>query len=96
MFALLSLVVCLAHSPVVCKTVTPDHVRQDTGWLPTFFECLGPWGQEIARKWLDEHPHYRLRRIQCSVANDWSPPGRLDRPERESPVRLDRLRRPDG
>ena len=70
MFALLSLVVCLAGSPVVCETVTPDHVRQDTGQPPTFFECLGPSGQEIARKWLDEHPHYRLRRIQCSVAND--------------------------
>jgi hypothetical protein len=81
MFALLSLVVCLAGSPVVCETVTPDHVRRDTGEPPTFFECLGPSGQEIARKWLDEHPAYRLRRIQCSVAND---PERL-REQVESP-----------
>jgi hypothetical protein len=81
MFALLSLVVCLASSPVVCETVTPDHVRQDTGQPPTFFECLGLSGQEIARQWLDEHPGYRLRRIQCSVAND---PKRL-REQIESP-----------
>ena len=70
MFALLSLVVCLSDSPAVCETVTPDRVRQDTGQPPTFFECLGPSGQEIARQWLDENSGYRLRRIQCSVAND--------------------------
>jgi hypothetical protein len=81
MFALLSLVVCLANSPVVCETVTPDRVRRDTGQPPTFFECLGVSGQEIARQWLDEHPGYRLRRIQCSVAND---PERL-REQVESP-----------
>ncbi len=70
MFALLSLVVCLAGQPAVCETVTPDYAHRETGQPPTFFECLGPLGQEIARKWLDEHPGYRLRRIQCSVAND--------------------------
>ena len=46
----------------------PDHVRQDTGQPPTFFECLGPTGQEIARQWLDENPGHRLRRIQCSAS----------------------------
>jgi hypothetical protein len=70
MFALLSLVVCLAGQPANCETVTPDYVHQDTGQLPTLFECLGVGGQGIARKWLDEHPGYRLHRIQCSIAND--------------------------
>jgi hypothetical protein len=69
MFALLSLVVCLAGQPANCETVTPDYVHQDTGQLPTLFECLGVGGQGIARKWLDEHPGYRLHRIQCSIAN---------------------------
>jgi hypothetical protein len=70
MFALLSLVVCLAAQPVVCETVTPDYVYQDTGQPPTFFECLGPLGQDIARQWLAENPIYLLRRVQCSVATD--------------------------
>lgn len=69
MFALVSLVVCLAAQPHVCETITPDVVRVD-GSLPSFFECLGASGQEIARDWLAEHPAYTLRRIQCSVAND--------------------------
>ena len=69
MFALLSLVVCLAGQPAVCETVTPDYAHQDTGQPPTF-ECLGPHGQGIARQWLDQNPQYLLRRIQCSVAND--------------------------
>jgi hypothetical protein len=70
MFALLSLVVCLAAQPVVCETITPDHVYSDTGRSPTFFECLGPVGQDIARHWLAENPSYLLRRVQCSVATD--------------------------
>jgi hypothetical protein len=70
MFALLSLVVCLSSAPAVCETVTPDRVRPDTGQPPTFFECLGPSGQAIARQWLEENPSYRLHRIRCSVAND--------------------------
>ena len=70
MIALLSLVVCLAHAPAACETVTPDHVRQDTGQAPTFFECLGPSGQDIAREWLEENPGHLLRRVQCSIAND--------------------------
>jgi hypothetical protein len=70
MFALLSLVVCLADQPVVCETVTPDYVYQDSGQPPTFSECLGHVGQSIARQWLAEHPDYRLHRVQCSVAND--------------------------
>ena len=45
MFALLSLVVCLAAQPIVCETVTPDYVYSDTGRSPTFFECLGPWAR---------------------------------------------------
>jgi hypothetical protein len=81
MFALLSLVVCLSGAPAACETVTPDRVRQDTGQPPTFFECLGPSGQVIARRWLEENPAYQLRRIQCSVAND---PRRL-REQVESP-----------
>ena len=74
MYALLSLVVCLAAQPAICETVIPSHVHQDNGQPPTFFECLGVGGQEIARKWLDEHPGHLLRRIQCSIAND---PARL-------------------
>jgi hypothetical protein len=70
MFALLSLVVCLAAQPVVCETVTPDYAYSDTGRSPTFFECLGPVGQDIARDWLAEHPRYLLRRVQCSIATD--------------------------
>lgn len=70
MLALLSLVVCLARMPAVCETVIPDYVREDTGQPPGFFECLGVAGQEIARRWLAEHPGYVLRRVQCSVAND--------------------------
>jgi hypothetical protein len=70
MFPLLSLVVCLATQPVVCETVTPDYAYQDSGQPPTFFECLGPVGQDIARQWLAEHPSYLLRRVQCSVATD--------------------------
>ena len=81
MFALLSLVVCLAGQPAVCETVTPDYVHPDAGRAPTFFECLGPGGQDIARKWLAENPAYTLRRVQCSVAND---PTRL-RDQVESP-----------
>ena len=42
----------------------------DTGQPPTFFECSGRVGQDIARQWLAEHPDYRLHRVQCSVAND--------------------------
>ena len=70
MFALLSLVVCLAAQPLVCETVTPDYTHRDTGAPPTLFECLGPVGQDIARQWLAEHPSYLLRRIQCSIASD--------------------------
>jgi len=70
MFALLSLVVCLSSTPTVCETVTPGYVHPDTGRPPTFFECLGAGGQDIARRWLDEHPGYVLRRVQCSIAND--------------------------
>ena len=70
MFALLSLVVCLAAQPIVCETVTPDYGYSDTGRSPTFFECLGPAGQDIARHWLVENPSYLLRRVQCSVATD--------------------------
>ena len=70
MFALLSLVVCLAAQPVVCETVTPDYVYSDTGGSPTFFECMGPVGQDIARQWLAVNPSYLLRRVQCSVATD--------------------------
>ena len=51
-------------------TVTPDHVYSDTGRSPTFFECLGPVGQDIALHWLAENPRYLLRRVQCSVATD--------------------------
>jgi hypothetical protein len=69
MFALVSLVVCLAANPVVCETVLPDVVRAD-GTAPSFFECLGASGQEIARDWLAAHPAYTLRRIQCSIASD--------------------------
>lgn len=81
MFALLSLVVCLSHSPAVCETVTPDYVRADDGQPVTFHECLGVSGQAIARRWLSENPHYVLRRVQCSIAND---PNRL-REQVESP-----------
>lgn len=70
MLALLSLVVCLSDRPAVCETVTPDYVRHDTGQAPTLGECLGVGGQAIARRWIGEHPGYRLHRIQCSVAND--------------------------
>ena len=70
MMALVSLVVCLSSTPAVCETITPDYVRQDTSRPPTFFECLGPSGQDIARKWLDENPGYLLRRVQCSIGND--------------------------
>jgi hypothetical protein len=70
MFALLSLVVCFSHTPAVCETVTPDYVHTETGQPPSFFECLGASGQDIARRWLSENPGYVLRRVQCSVAND--------------------------
>ena len=81
MYALLSLVVCLAGQPAVCETVIPSYVHQDSGQPPTLFECLGPVGQDIARRWLSQHPSYLLRRVQCSVASD---PGRL-RDRIESP-----------
>jgi hypothetical protein len=70
MYALLSLVVCLAGEPAICETVIPDCAHPDTGQPPTFFECLGVSGQDIARRWLDEHPGHLLHRIQCSIAND--------------------------
>jgi hypothetical protein len=70
MFALLSLVVCLADAPTVCKTVVPNYVHESTGQPPTFFECLGVSGQDIARKWLNENPGHLLRSIRCSIAND--------------------------
>ena len=68
-FALLSLVVCLSDTPAVCETVTPDYVHTETGEPPSFFECLGYSGQDIARRWLSEHPRNVLRRVQCSVAS---------------------------
>jgi hypothetical protein len=69
MTALLSLLVCLAAQPAVCETVTPDVVRAD-GAQPSFFECLGSGGQEIARDWLAAHPAYVLRSVRCSIGND--------------------------
>ena len=81
MFALLSLVVCLAGQPALCETVTPDYDHPDTGQPVSLFECLGVGGQGIARRWLAENPAYVLRRVQCSVAND---PARL-RDQVESP-----------
>jgi hypothetical protein len=69
MVSLLSLLVCLAAQPHVCETVTPDVVRAN-GAPPSFFECLGAPGQEIARYWLAENPSYVLRRVQCSMGND--------------------------
>ena len=38
MSALLSLVVCLAATPAVCETVTPDYVHPATGRPPALFE----------------------------------------------------------
>jgi hypothetical protein len=70
MFVLLSLIVCLAGQPAICETVIPDYVHEDTGQPPTLFECLGIGGQDIARKWLAEHPGYLLRSVNCSVASD--------------------------
>jgi hypothetical protein len=70
MFALLSLVVCLSSNPVVCQTVLPDYLHPDTLQPPTFHECLGVRGQAAAERWLRENPGYRLRRVQCSIAND--------------------------
>jgi hypothetical protein len=70
MFAMLTLVVCLAAKPAVCETVDPGYVHPDTGQSPTFFECLGAPGQDIARQWLAEHPGYVLDRVQCSMGND--------------------------
>jgi hypothetical protein len=70
MFVLLSLIVCLAGQPAICETVIPDYVHQHAGQSPTLFECLGIGGQDIARKWLAEHPGYLLRSVKCSVAGD--------------------------
>lgn len=81
MFVLLSLVVCLSSAPAVCHTVTPDYAHADTGQPPTFFECLGVGGLDVARRWLDANPGHILRRVQCSVASD---PVRL-RDQIESP-----------
>jgi hypothetical protein len=79
MFVVLSLIVCLAGQPLICETVIPDYVREHAGQPPTFFECLGIGGQDIARKWLAEHPGYLLRRVECSVAS--APDGLRDRLE---------------
>jgi hypothetical protein len=38
-FALISLVVCLAAQPLVCETVTPDYAHLDTGRPPTFLSA---------------------------------------------------------
>ena len=70
MFALLSIVVCLSGTPAVYETVTPDYVHTETGQPPSFFECLGVSGQDIAHRWLSEHPGYVLRRVQCSMASN--------------------------
>jgi hypothetical protein len=69
MFAVLSLVACLAAQPWVCETVLPDMTRVD-GARITWHECLGIAGQDIARVWIAEHPGYVLRKIQCSVSSD--------------------------
>lgn len=69
MYALLSLVVCLAAQPYVCETVIPSYVRAG-GEPPTFFECQGAVGQEIAGMWLAEHPQYELRKIRCSLGSN--------------------------
>lgn len=70
MFVLLSLVVCLSAQPHVCEVVTPDYVQAETSAPVSFFECLGFVGQDVARRWLEEHAEYRLKRIQCSVGSD--------------------------
>ena len=70
MYVVLSLIVCLAHQPAICETVIPDFAHPVTGQPPTLFECVGVGGQDIARSWLDQHPGYLLRRIQCSIASD--------------------------
>jgi hypothetical protein len=70
MIALLSLVVCLSGTPAACETVTPDYTHTETGQPPSFFECLGASGQDIARRWLSENPGYVLRRVQCSLGSD--------------------------
>ena len=63
------------HITLCPRTTVP------TGQPVTFFECLGPNGQDIAQQWLRQNPGYRLRRIQCSIGND---PVRL-RDQVESP-----------
>jgi hypothetical protein len=70
MYALVSLLVCLSAQPHVCETVLPSMAHAEDGAPPTFFECMGVAGQDIARRWLAEHPQYELRRISCSIAND--------------------------
>ena len=70
MFALLSLVVCLSRAPGVCETVIPDYIHSETGQPPSFFECLGIEGQDIAHRWLNEHQGFVLHRVQCSLANN--------------------------
>jgi hypothetical protein len=69
MYALVSLVVCMVNMQHVCETVLPDYTHAD-GTPPTFFECLGVGGQDIARQWLREHPGYVLKKVGCSVSND--------------------------
>ena len=69
MFALLSLVVCLAAQPHVCEVVTPDFTHA-SGAPVSFMECMTATGQQVAMRWLDEHPQYVLRKVQCSVATD--------------------------
>lgn len=70
MTALLSLLVCLAAQPHVCETVIPDYARTETGAPVTFMECMTVTGQQVALRWIQEHPEYELRRVNCSVASD--------------------------
>ena len=82
MYALLSLVVCLAGEPAICETVTPDYAHPDTGQPPTFFECLG-----VAVRTLRADGSMSIRAICCTAFSARSPTIRLACAIRSRPQR---------
>lgn len=66
MFAMLTLIVCLAGQPDRCEMVYPPAINDMTGQEMTFGECLGLGGQGAALQWLKEHPGYVVKKVRCT------------------------------
>lgn len=65
MLVTLSMMFCLASEPSQCHTVNP--VIPDDQPL-TLASCQIA-GQIEGAKWVNDHPKYLLKRVQCTIGN---------------------------